>query len=183
MSTQIQPFKETDELEATVTSVFVPSIDAFEADLLAFFENIYTCRPLGEILFANKNNPLVNVVPEEVFVTSYPTIFEFFKRPLGYESWLTLLRKIFGEEVEIEFDVPEPGILVINIGALVIENADALARVIEDGQYGYDEIITQPDSDNLAFQAPQGLTQQELDALINSLPIFGVSVQATLVAS
>lgn len=183
MSTQIQRFKETDELESTVTSVFTPSIDAFEADLEAFFDNIYTIRPLGEILYANKENPLVNVVPEEVFVTSFPTIFEFFKHPLGYESWLSLLRNIFGEEVEIEFQVPEPGVLLINIGALVIENEDALARTIEDSHYVYDEIITQPGGDNLAFQVPQGLTQQQLDALINSLPIFGVSVQATLVAS
>lgn len=175
----IQYFKANDDLEKKVASCFLPMLLLVDGVRDDFFEGAYNAYPLGDVL-ANTGDPIAQVMPIEVFRASFPEIHMLFTRPGTFEFYLTVFRKIWGEDVEVTFTVPAPGKLLIDIVALTAAYNLAMARRIVDNAYVRDEIIDQ-DGDNLIFLGTQGLqTQRQAENIIRELAPAGLWTEITL---
>lgn len=178
-----QAFKDSSALESRVAQTFETIQNKLSLDRDAFYAGAYTAEPLGDV-FQNLNaDPLARVLSPEVYRSSFPAIHDLFTRPGTFEYYLAVFRKIFGSNVVVEFTIPSPGVLDINVEAAELQLADFLAREIVDDEYVYHEVIDQ-DGNNLVFQGLFGIkTQPEMDLLINELAPSIIFTTATLVVS
>jgi hypothetical protein len=175
----IQAFKENDATELKVRNCFVDLLSRLSADRDDFYSGAYMAYPLGDVLAAT-GSPVSESIDPEVFRQSFFSLYESFQRPGTFEFYLSLIRTIWGADVEVEFTVPSPGTLEIDITALSSVANLALARRIEDNEYVDDEILDH-DGDNLIFQGTQGLqTQREADAIFLELAPIGIWTVVTL---
>lgn len=175
----MQPFKENDTVAARVWQVFHDACDAVNTQKDAFYAGAYTAYPLGDVLSAT-GEPIASVIPLSIFRASFPMIHQIYTRPGTFEYYLELFRKVWGEDAEIEFTVPGPGKLEINIVALSAARYQAVARIIEDNVYVRYNLQTL-DGDNIIFLGDAGLqTQREAENLVRELHPEGVWVTITL---
>lgn len=123
---------------ACAQSVFA----AVSAERDAFFAGAYDAGPLGDILWTDKLAPLTNAIKKEYFRTSFQTIFETFVVGGTFESYVEIFKKIFGDQVGVNFTVPAPGKLEIDI---IVAGYSESNLVTQDG----DEIITQTGGFNI----------------------------------
>jgi hypothetical protein len=180
VTTTLQKFKPNDPQEQKFIDCILPSLDLLGVQLDSFFDGANECFLLGDILFVLNRSPLADIITQDIFRESFTAIHEYFTRPGTFEFYLEIFRKIWGNAVEVEFIIPAPGKLQININALSIESANFLARRIVSNHYLYDEVMDH-DGNNLCFQVTKGIkTQQETDALITELYPQGIWVQTTL---
>ena len=176
----LQAFKDNDPIEAKVTEVFTSALDPLEEDRDTFFEDAFINYNLGDVIFSLKNGPLSEALPLNVFRQSFFELYNFFTMPGTFEFYLDLCRIIWGEDVEVEFTVPDNGVLLINIAGLSFEQTFFQAREIVDDTYVYSFMTTQ-DGDFIMFQTTRGLkTQQEVDTLFKELSVAGVYTVPTL---
>lgn len=177
----MQAFKENDELEKKVTNIFKPLLNGLLTDKFDFQSNAFRSYPLGDVLFDTERSPLAGAISKDVFRESFFAIHDLFTRPGTFEFYLNVFRAIFGNDVDVEFEVPAPGKLNINVqsNSLVLDFLQA--RRIESGEYVYYDLITQPEGDNLVAQVPKGpKTQSEIDAIMIELTPHGILVNTTL---
>ena len=145
-----------------------------------FFDDAYACFILGELLYDTNRAPLANAIRRDIFRESFSTIFDAFLLAGSFEAYLTVFRKIFGDDVDVEFTVPAPGKLQIDIVAAGFELSDFLARRIEANTYVYDEVIDD-EGDNIAFQSVKGFTSQyELEQMLFEMVPDGIYTEITL---
>ena len=177
----MQAFKETDEIEKKVRDILLPLLTVTSNEKTEMYNGAYTAYPLGDVLYDLMRSPLARNMSKESFRTSFFAIHELFTRPGTFEFYMDVFRAVFGDDVDVEFTVPAPGKLLINVEALDIVNDLFMARSIVDNQYVQDEVIDEV-GDNIVFQGTQGLkTQREVEALIYELYPAGLWVQTTLV--
>lgn len=163
-----------------------PIDDALSLQKQHFFEDCFECFILGEMLYDNNLSPLANAIPREIFRETFFTVFESFLVAGSFESYLTVFRKIFGDDVEVEFTVPGPGRLEIEITAAGVELSIFAARNIESNQYVYNdvEVVDNPPIDPpdlLAFQTIKGFTSQyELEQMLYEMVPAGIYTVITL---
>jgi hypothetical protein len=138
------------------------------------FDDAYACAVLGEVIFDDDRSPLSNAIKREIFRLSFSELTEAFIEGGTFEAYLTVFRKIFGDEVEVEFVIPAPGKLEINITAVGIELSDFVARRIVSNAYVLDEVIDD-EGDNIVFQTVKGFeSQYELEQMLYELVPAGV---------
>ncbi len=179
MSSALQAFKETDLVEPKVRDAILPFSNLRDSELDEFFLGAYECFILGDVLYLT-GHPLSGVIQQDVFRMSFPAIHELFTRPGTFEFYLDVFRSVWGEDVEIEFMVPAPGVLQINIDALVVIEYTALFREIVDNVYVFSEWVDD-EGDNIIFQGTQGIkTQEEAEALVNEFRPAGIWTETTL---
>lgn len=177
----MQKFKENDALESKVLEILRPFLNILEGERIQFFNEAYTSYPLGDVLFDLDASPLAGSISKAVFRTSYFAIHDLFTRPGTFEFYLEVFKAIFGDDVEIEFEVPEPGKLHINVQALTIIQDFLVARSIVSGAYVYDDLVTH-EGDNIVAQVTQGpKTQSEMDAIMIEIKPQGIWVETSLV--
>lgn len=177
----IQYFKNNDDLEKKVADVFDPILTSLGLERTDFYDGAYAAQPLGEVLKNLKRDPMVGVISDDVYVQSFSAIHELFTRPGTFEFYLQLFRKIWGDAVVIEFTVPSPGILDINIEAVEAISYRFIARRIVDDAYIYEPVIDDV-GDNIVFQGTIGLkTQSEVDLLMKEISPANIYTTATLV--
>lgn len=177
----MQPFKANDQTEQKLTAAAGGVLDRISSDRSDLLHGAFQCFKLGEVLFDLDRDPLAGVITRETYRSSFFAIHDLFTRPGTFEFYLEVFRAIWGPEVEVEFTVPGPGRLQINIQALTIITEPFLQRRIVDNQYVFEE-VTDHDGDPILFQVTQGIkTQSETDALMFELQTGGVFVETTLV--
>lgn len=178
---EIQLFKQNDDRDQKVKAAVEPIFSEIDSSRDDFYDGAWTASPLGDVLYQLSRDPTAGVVTQDTFRQAFPAIHEIFSRPGTFEFYLEVFRAIWGQDVEVEFEVPDPGELLINIEALTAQQDDWIARSIVDNKYVFDEIVDH-EGDNIAFQTRQGIkTQKEVDALILEIYPAGVWVQTTLV--
>ena len=145
-----------------------------------FFEGAYSAAPLGDLIFDDLRSPLSNAIAKDIFRIAFSEIFEAFVQVGTFEAYLTVFRKIFGEDVDVTFTVPAPGKLLIDILANEVELTDFIARYIEDNAYILDEVIDD-EGDNIAFQSIKGFTSEyELNQMLFEMVPDGIYTEITL---
>lgn len=169
-----------DDTEIKMEACASPIIDATSIAKDEFLAAAYECQPLGELLYDNALAPLSNAIKRDIFITSFKQIFDAFLVAGTFESYLTVFKKIFGNDVIVTFTVPEAGKLNIDIDAQDFILYNMVERLIVDNAYVLSEIITQ-DGDNLAIQNLQGFeTQYEIEQMLFELVPAGIYTQITL---
>lgn len=157
-----------------------PVLDVLSSEKDAFFEDAYECFVLGEVLYDNNLSPLANAIPREIFRTSFSTIFEAFLVAGSFESYLTVFRNIFGDDVAVTFTVPDPGKLNIDIVAAGVALSPFVARYIENNAYVFDNVIDD-EGDQIVFQTILGFeSQYELEQMLFEMVPTGIYTEITL---
>ncbi len=150
-----------------------------------FFNGAYECGPLGDLLHEGEHSPLANAIKLEIFRTCFNTIYEAFTQAGSFESYLTVFRKIFGDDVDVTFTVPAPGKLSIAIVAAHLEESFFVARRIFHDAYLFDNVIWWDGVDNpggqIIFQSVKGFkTQYELEQMLHEMVPAGIFTDISL---
>lgn len=146
-----------------------------------FFEEAYECYLLGDVLWTLDATPLSNAIAKDIFISSFSVIFDAFIVAGSFESYLTVFRKIFGDDVDVTFTVPAPGKLTILIEAQGVELTNFVSREISNDEYVISNLITQDGLDNIVFQTIKGFTSQyELEQMLYEMVPAGVFTSITL---
>ncbi len=173
-------FFKGDDVEQKVYSVGQPIMDILSSQKDAFYAGALTCASLGEIIYQDSRSPLSNAIDEDVFIQSFYIVFDAFVSGGSFESYLTVFRNIFGDDVAVTFTVPGPGQLNIDIEATGVELTDFIARTLSGFTYTYDEVVTR-DLDNISFRTVKGfITQYELEQMLFEMVPAGIYTEITL---
>lgn len=176
----VQYFK-GDPQEVQIVDAGSPVFDTLSTQKSLFFDDAYACHLLGELLYDTERAPLSNAIPRDIFRTSFAALFDSFLLAGSFESYLTVFRQIFGETVEVEFTVPAPGKLNIDITATGFETSNFVARRIVENAYIFEQVITQDGLDNLVFQTVKGFeSQYELEQMLFEMVPAGIYTEITL---
>lgn len=169
-----------DEIELKYAAAGTPIADLLSENKSAFFDDAYACFILGELIYDTDRAPLARAIPREIFRESFSTIFNSFLTAGSFESYITVFKNIFGDDVEITFGVPAPGKLTIDIVAAGFQLSDAIVRQIEDNLYVNYELVTD-ESDNIAFQTIKGFeSQYELEQMLFEMVPDGIYTEISL---
>lgn len=169
-----------DETEQKIDQAADGLLSVLSAAKDDFYTGAYECAPLGDMIYDSGRSPLSNAIAKVIFRESFKEIFEAFVKVGTFEAYLTVFRKIFGEDVTVEFTLPAAGKLQINIEASVVELSDFVARSIVDNEYVFDEVIDDVD-DNIAFQTVKGFTSQyELEQMLFEMVPAGIYTEISL---
>lgn len=151
---------------------------SFQRDI--FYDEAYECFILGDVIWRNRFSPLANAIPEAVFRESFSVIFDSFTFAGSFESYLTVFRRVFGDDVDVTFTVPGPGKLNIDIIANSVQLDLFVARYISDNAYIFDEIIDD-EGDNIVFQSFKGLeSEYELNQMLFEMVPAGIYTEISL---
>lgn len=177
----MQYFKETDDKEKKVFEIFRTVLQQGMFERENFYQGAYEAYPLGDVLFNLDRSPLAQAISLQVFRSSFFAIHRLFTRPGTFDFYLDVFKAIFGGDVDIEFVVPGPGHLQINIEVLNQATEKLMAREIVGGAYEYIEIVDH-DGDNIMVQVARGpKTQSEIDAIMSEIKPHGIFVETNLV--
>jgi len=140
-----------------------------------FWEGAYTTAALGDMIYESNRAPLTNAIRKEIFRLAFSEIFnQSFVQVGTFEAYITVFKKIFGDDVVIEFVVPAAGKLNINIEAEGVELNNFVAREIVDNSYEYNKVTTQA-GEYLLFQSIKGFTSQyELERMLFEMVPAGI---------
>lgn len=161
-------------------------LDLISEDLDAFYEDAYDSQPLGDVLHMGTTSPLSNAIDLRIFRETFNTIYTAFTVSGTFESYLTVFRKIFGDDVDVEFTVPAPGKLNIDIIADELEIDGLLVRHIESNAYVFDNLIWGDGGDpeetgRILVQSVKGFhSQYELEQMLFEMVPAGVFTQISL---
>lgn len=176
----MQFFKDSDAEEKKFYNAASPALSEIDLGRNQFFNEAYECFRLGDVLHVTGRAPLVNAMRREIFRQSFMVIFEAFIRAGSYESYLTVFRNIFGEDVDVEFNSDLPGTLNIDIHADGFQLSRFITRYIVDNEYLFDNIVTQ-EGDNIVFQTIAGFeSQYELELMLFEMVPDGIYTVITL---
>lgn len=178
----MQKFKENDLTEQKYIDAKAEAFTT-QADGLDEMEaGAYTCFQLGDALYETERAPLTKAIDQEIFRQVFPEIFDAFVRGGSFEAYLTVFRKIFGEDVDVEFTVPAAGKLNIDIEATNISLYDFVARRIEGAEWVRDNVITTDGGpDQIMFQMFKGFqSQYELEQMLFEMVPAGIFTTITL---
>lgn len=169
----MQRFK-NDENEIKMEACASPILDAMSLQKDSFLADAYASQPLGDLIYEDSRSPLSNAILQIIFRESFPEIFEAFTVAGSFESYITVFKKIFGEDVDIDFEVPAPGKLNIDIVATGLEISEFIAREVVDGAYVYHEVVDDLD-DQIIFETVKGFqTQYELELMLFEMVPAGI---------
>ncbi len=181
MST-MQRFKENDATELAVINLALPTLEVLGVDRDTFLAEAFATWLLGDVLYDENRDPLVDVITREVYRSSYPAIHDLFTRPGTFEFYLDLFRKIYTNDVDVEFEIPSPGVLNIEVSALTIDESYLTAREIVDDAYVYSHLVTSDFNDPIMAVGVRGIkTQNEMDSLMNEISAYGVFTSVNLI--
>lgn len=139
-----------------------------------FFDGAYSCFILGELLYDTSRAPLANAIERAIFRELFATIFEVFRVSGTFESYISVFKNIFGDDVVIEFTVPAAGKLEINIEATGVLSATRLSREILGGTYVYYDRVT-TEGDTRVASVPKGFqTEYEAEQMLFELVPAGI---------
>lgn len=157
-----------------------PLLDLLSAEKDAFFDDAFGCFVLGELLYDNDLAPLTNAISRDVFRESFESVFDAFIVAGTFESYLTVFRKVFGDDVDVTFTVPGAGQLQIDIVASGLVLSNFQSRRIVDGGYVFADVLTKG-GENIEFQRVKGFdTQYEVEQMLFELVPAGIFTDINL---
>lgn len=169
-----------DEDELKYDGSIEPICSDLELQLDAFLDGAYSCAPLGDVIFDNNLSPLSNAIKREIFRIAFSEIFEAFVKVGTGEAYITVFKKIFGDDVGVVFGSPGPGQLTIDVTAAGIELSNFLSRYILNNAYVNQPVLTQ-DDENIVFQRIKGFTSEyELNQMLFEMVPNGIYTVITL---
>lgn len=181
MTNTLQPFKETDLLEPKFRDALLPTLETLGDSHDDFWNGADTAANLGDVLFALDRDPMANgVLTPEVYRKAFWAIHQIFTRPGTFEFYLEVFRAIWGDDVEVVFTVPLPGVLQIGIGEITLADFDLAFREIVSDVYVYSNAVTEAGEQIIVRDTLGTKNQSEVNALMQEISPDGIFATATL---
>ena len=176
----MQYFKGDDQ-EKKMVAVATPLLNNLSLQKDEFDDDAYMSAPLGDMIYLQDLAPLAQAIDPLIFRDTFSQIFDSFVVAGTFESYITVFKKIFGDDVEVDFTVPAPGKLNIDIVATGLELSNFVARSIENNAYVFEEVVTMIDDENIIFQTVKGFqSQYELEQMLFELVPAGIFTNISL---
>jgi len=170
-----QFFKGDDQEKQFYQGAF-PVFDGISSDKDAFFVDAFNCFKLGEVLYDSGAVPMSKAIPRDVFRQSFAALFDSFVVAGSFESYLAFFKEVFGDDVIVEFTVPAPGKLQIDVLATGV--------VLNDFTTDDGDTVTDQDGDNIEFQTVEGFNSEyELKQMLFEMVPDGIVMTPTLSVS
>ena len=158
-----------------------PLLDTVSLQKTMFFDQAYSTYLLGDLIYSGFRSPLAKAIKPDIFRASFNEIFEGFITAGSFESYVMVFRKIFGESAEIDFTVPAPGKLIIDIIADELESSNLTTRYIANNQYVLEAIVDQLGVDNIMLQTIKGFqSEYELEQMLFEMVPAGIYTEINL---
>lgn len=175
----MQFFKQNDPNEIKIVNATNLMFDQRGAALDLMYQQVYQSREMAEFLYDNNFVALSNVINREVFINTINEIFDAWAHAGTFESYLTILRKIFGNSAIIEFEVPNPGCLDINIISTAYEVANFVARQKVGDGYQYFNIVDGDGNRIVFYNLMSSDGQLDITKIIKTIVPGGIFVTIT----
>lgn len=168
-----QKFK-GDAKELKFIAVGEPVFDLTDISLDEFYADGFDCAPLLLMLYDEKRMPFSNRIPRAAFVDFIREALKQFPVTGIFESYIFVLKSVFGQDTDIFFDVPAPGKLEIEVDALASSEFDFIAREFIDGVYVFSNMVDY-DGNILTFRGVPGISSEyELNLLFSEIMPAGI---------
>jgi hypothetical protein len=169
-----------DSTELKMYNSVSPIMDITSNILSDYFDNAYNNIKLGEFIYDENRVPLTNALKREIFIDCFKEIFEAWSFCGTFESYLTVFRKIFGEDAIIEFTVPGSGRLQIDIETSGLVEYGFISRWIVDNAYVFYDIVDDV-GDSIVFENFKGIeTEFELEKILFQMVPNGIFTEVSL---
>lgn len=163
-----------DALEIKMRASAEPAFDLASGALNDFYQGGEDCDEFLLMLYDEGRMPFSERIGRDVFVPFIRKALSNFPFIGNFESYLFILREIFGEESEILFDVTDPGELSISVNASSDFGYEFLGREFYSGTQHFFTLTTQ-EGDDLIFRGVAGIeTEHELSLLFSEIMPAGI---------
>lgn len=146
-----------------------------------YFEQCYDASDFLLMLYDEGRMPFSQRVPREAFVSFIREAIPNFPFTGTFESYLFILRSIFGSTVEVLFTVAGPGQLEIEVdaGGSTVSFDWVAKRFVDDG-FVFDNVVTH-DGEQIVLDSIVGIESEgQLIALFGELIPAGIFTEITL---
>lgn len=169
-----------DALELKMRGCGDPLFDITNAALDDFYANGFECTPFILMLYDEGRMPFSDRIPRDAFVGFVLEALKRFPFTGIFETYIFVLKSVFGPDTEIDFDVPNPGELHIDVAAVANTEFQFIGREFIDGEYFYFDMID-GDGALLQFRGVPGIsTEYELNLLFSEIIPIGISPTISL---
>ena len=157
-----------------------PAFDLCSAALDDFYAGKYEASPFLLMLYDEGRMPFSTRVPRDSFVDFIKEALKRFPFTGTFETYLFILKKIFGEESVVLFEVPAPGKLEISVSGAATIQYDFTVREFIDGAF-LDSQIVDGDGDTITFTGISGIdSEYKLKQLLAEIIPGGIFPTVTL---
>lgn len=165
-----------DDLELKFEESARPIFDQASASLDEFYANGYTASPFLLMLYDEKRIPFSERVNKNAFVEFIKEVINRYPFVGNFDTYLFVLRAIFGQLSEIVFTVPSAGILEISVNAT---SALEFEFIGEDGTGVFN--VSDSVNDILIFRGVSGIeTEYDLELLFSEIMPAGITPHISL---
>lgn len=175
----VQNFK-GDAVELKMQACATPAFQITGTALDSFLEGGADSDPFLLMLYDEKRMPFSDRVTRNVFVPFIKKALLNFPFIGNFESYIFILKEIFGADAEVIFDVPAEGHLLVSVNAAAGLSFEAIGREYKDGVYEFFNLITQ-DGEQIIFSGIAGIeTEKELSLLFSEIIPAGIFPEISL---
>lgn len=164
-----------DAIEQKMRAAGEPALDFTSLALDDFYEGGANSAAFILSLYDQGRLPFSQRIDRDVFVAFFQKAYENFPFIGSFESYIFILKEIFGAESEILFEVPAPGKLNISVNAVADVVYDAVVReLISSSAYDFFTLATL-DNEDIVFRGIAGIeTEYELGLLFAEIMPAGI---------
>jgi hypothetical protein len=178
----VQNFKIGDEKELKMQASGEPAFASTEAALDQFYAEGPDSNAFVLSLYDQGRMPFSKRVSRAAFVDFFQEAVSRFPFAGSFESYIFILQQLFGADSTIEFTVPAPGKLEIEVNAAVDILHEAMVRELDEEGTGYTLFnLADSEGDDIVFSGVSGIeTEYELQLLLAELIPGGIFPTITL---
>lgn len=170
-----QAFK-GDDTELKIAGAAREVFQKLAADLRAWYDGAYTGSGLGALLYDNRLTMIADKMTRQAFIDNYGALLAQWEYPGSFESYLYVLRSVFGPEAAVKFTRLAPGALGIEVTAYRNE----MHRWLAQAEAGARNIKTESGA-ALCFALPKTvLSAGQVIAVLETLIPAGIFVDLNL---
>lgn len=162
-----------DETELKIQSVADPLLNIVKLGLDDFYANGFRSTPFITMLRDENRIPFSLKIKETFFTAFFLEALENFRFVGSFESYLLILTAAFGAETVINFEVPSPGHLILNVN-FNQQIFELIGREFVDGAYVFYNVAS-TDSEDITCEGLTGVdTIEELELLFSEITPEGI---------
>lgn len=169
-----------DAEELKMRAVVDPLLDLTNTALDQFYLNGFNCDAFLLMLYDANRMPFSQRIGRDAFIQFIKEALVNFPSIGTFESYIFILRAVFGIDSDITFEVTAPGKLSIAVDAYSEVTFDFIGRDLVAGVYSYFDMITF-EGDGLVLRGIAGIqSEYELNLLFAEIMPAGIVPTITL---
>ena len=170
-----------DAIERKVDQATVPIMDIISLARDQFSDDALEAESFLLMLYDEGRMPFSDRIPRAAFISFLKECIANASFIGTFESYIFLIKSIFGEESSVFFEQVTPGVLTMTASSSNSVSFDFVARETSGGAYEFFEIITHA-GENIEFAGFPGIeSEAELGRLIAEFVPAGIFADITLV--